>query len=271
MEKNQSELRSHPDRPDSQAFGFNWWGLTPGTVWSHSGSVVNPQFCGPSVLAVCGPSAFKVSAPVNRCNSGSLKSASGGKLNRLVCRKGNAQGGKTIPVPGILKASVKRMCMQRSRQNTNNFGLYPWNDNTHDPSEMMALASGPFSSAFRHICVCGCCLAWKLDSQTHFCIGFLSDVDIGPTGTDCLLVANWSSMFLSQQRCSDSSGKSGTTVLPTVPLEIYFESLFPLNRDSSFPVYVSGRSQDLVDRWWSPTLISVTMEWRVINGDLWAG
>lgn len=51
-------------------------------------------------------------------------------------------------------------------------------------------------------------------------------------------------MFLSQQRCSEASGKSGTTVQPTLPLEIHFESLFPLNRDSSFPVYVSGRSQE---------------------------
>lgn len=140
------------------------------------------------------------------------------------------------------------MCMQRSRRNTNNFGLYPWNGSTHDPSEMMPLASGPFSSAFRHICVCGCCLAWKLDSQTHFCIGFLSDVDIGPTGTDCLLVANWSSMFLSQQRCSEASGKkSGTTVQPTLPLEIHFESLFPLNRDSSSQFMSLG----VVKTWWT--------------------
>ncbi len=62
----QSEPRSAPD--DQTPWGFGWLvGFMPGSVWSQSGSAVNPQCCGPPgphrLRTICS----KVSAPVKRC------------------------------------------------------------------------------------------------------------------------------------------------------------------------------------------------------------
>lgn len=60
----------NPDPPliDQTPGGFGWLvGFTPGSVWSQSGSAVNPQCCGPPgphrLRTIC----CRVSAPVKRC------------------------------------------------------------------------------------------------------------------------------------------------------------------------------------------------------------